>query len=88
MINTVICVKCGNEMRFKNAGVLVLFTNNGGKPERAAYSDLYRCEKCGNDIITGFGDDIPIQSLAEVIDMEGKTGSKIYKVRMICSKTV
>lgn len=80
MINTVICVKCGEEMRFKNAGVLVLFTTNGGKPERAAYADLYRCN-CG-DVITGFGADINIQSIQDVIRQEGKSGSKIYKVRL------
>lgn len=82
MINTVICVKCGNEMRFKSAGVLVLFTNNGGNPERAAYADLFRCGKCDDHVITGFGDDINIQSIAEVVNREGKTGSKIYKVRL------
>jgi hypothetical protein len=80
MINTVICVKCKKELRWKQSGVLVLFTNGSKKPVRAAYADLYRCDKCDADMLTGFGIDVPITSIQDCINSENRNKDTIYQI--------
>ena len=45
-----ICVKCELSMTCEENGVTVQYTGN-----TAQRGDLYKCRKCGNQIIIGFG---------------------------------
>lgn len=50
-----VCVKCQVEMRPEKSGVGLLDMASYG-PYKLWESDLYKCPKCGCEIITGFGD--------------------------------
>ena len=50
-----VCVKCQTEMRCEKNGVGCLDMASFG-PYELWDSDLYKCPKCGVEILTGFGD--------------------------------
>lgn len=54
-----VCVKCGVEMICaRNDFLVVHFTDNDRKKgvDSMRYGDKYRCEECGTEIVTGYGD--------------------------------
>lgn len=51
-----ICVKCEIEMRTKTNGVPLIETyEEDRKPYKLWMGDLWYCEKCGIEVIVGFG---------------------------------
>ena len=61
MTHRPVCVKCECELRPETCGVGTLdMFNPSDKPEPQPYqmwdSDLYKCPKCGYEIMAGFGD--------------------------------
>jgi len=60
MFHRPVCAKCECEMRPERNGVGLLdMFNPSDKPDLQPYqlwdADLYKCPKCGCEIVTGFG---------------------------------
>lgn len=58
-----ICAKCRREMYPAKNEVPVRDEVKGDFPSTFHYGDLYECEGCGAQIITGFGNAIPLERM-------------------------
>jgi predicted RNA-binding Zn-ribbon protein involved in translation (DUF1610 family) len=50
-----ICVPCRREMRCKQNEVMVNDPPSPGFPATYWYGDVFKCPRCGHEIVTGFG---------------------------------
>ena len=92
-----LCVKCEVEFRCEKVGVIVKeMMNQNTRICRLWRADLWKCPKCGFEIVVGFGDGInkPFYEhfdgeveLKALIEEYKKKGVKIYTDNEILPKT-
>ena len=68
MINKVVCVECGQEMKVKEVGVEVSEHGGDSKPYKVWSADLLECPNCEKQVIAGFADRPSLQRPDERLD--------------------
>ena len=72
---------CGRFMRVKENNVTVEELLEDGRPYKLWYADLWACEECGTEIITGFGQRPRAESWQEEYAEERARFAPIYPGR-------